>query len=64
MNGGIILILIGGVFLLKNMGLLEGVEWGILWPIALILLGINMLLKKRYSANCGIKHSGTCAPRE
>lgn len=64
MNGGIILILIGGVFLLKNMGLLEGVEWGILWPIALILLGINMLLKKRYCVNCGVKHSGTCAPRE
>ncbi len=63
MNGGIILIVIGGVFLLKNMGLLEGIEWGILWPIILIVLGVNMILKKRHCATCGLRHSGSCNPR-
>lgn len=63
MNGGIILIIIGGVFLLKNVGLLEGIDWGVLWPVALIVLGINMVLKKKRCVNCGSMHSGACSTR-
>lgn len=46
-SGGIILILIGGVLLLQNLGLFN---WGDLWrfwPVALILAGVAMLFPQR-----------------
>jgi hypothetical protein len=45
-TGGLILILIGIIFLLSNFGLLSSDIWNILWkfwPIFLILLGLQVL---------------------
>ena len=39
----IILIAIGAIFLLQNLGVLRGNVWGSLWPIFLILLGVVLL---------------------
>lgn len=47
MNGGIVVVAIGVLFLLKNIGVLEGIDWGILWPLAVIAIGLNMFFKKR-----------------
>lgn len=47
MNGGLVLIAIGVLFLLKNIGVLEGIDWGIIWPLAIIAIGLNLFLKKR-----------------
>lgn len=47
MNGGLVLIAVGVLFLLKNIGVLEGIDWGILWPVAIIAIGLNMFFKKR-----------------
>jgi len=41
------LIIVGAIFLLKNLGLLMTVNWDLVWPIVLIVIGILMLYKKR-----------------
>jgi uncharacterized membrane protein len=38
-------IVIGAVFLLKNLGFLTGDVWGIIWPLILIVFGIYLALK-------------------
>lgn len=63
MKGGMILVIIGALFLLKNIGFLEGIDWDIIWPIAIIVIGLNMFFKKRHCLNCGTIHGGTCTPR-
>jgi uncharacterized membrane protein len=45
----LLLILIGIVFLLKNLGLIAGEVWGIIWPLILILMGVYFILKSRRS---------------
>ena len=41
---GIVLILLGGVLLMSNLGLFTADVWGILWPCLVILLGVWLLL--------------------
>ncbi len=43
---GAALILVGIIFLLKNLGLIAGINWDIVWPVAVIILGAVMLFKK------------------
>ena len=44
---GVALIVLGAIFLLKNLGLLAMVNWDIIWPIVVIALGIAMVSKKK-----------------
>jgi len=44
---GIALIILGAIFLLKNLGILAGVQWDIIWPIVVIAIGIAMVAKKK-----------------
>jgi len=44
---GLILIIIGLVFLLQNLGYISGAAWSIIWPAILIVIGIAILLKRR-----------------
>ena len=41
-----LLIIIGGAFLLKNLGYISGSTWGVIWPVFLIVFGIGILLRK------------------
>lgn len=43
---GLIVILVGVLFLLKNLGLIPYISWDIIWPLIVILVGV-MLLEKR-----------------
>ena len=43
---GLVLVIIGVLLLLQNIGLIEGNFWNYLWPIIIILLGISILSKK------------------
>ncbi len=43
---GAALILIGGYFLLQNLGLLDWLRGDVLWPTLLILLGIGLLISR------------------
>ena len=43
---GAALIVIGGYYLLQNLGLLSWVRGDVLWPALLILLGVLMLISR------------------
>lgn len=43
---GFIFITIGIVLLLKNLGLISGDIWGMIWPALLIIFGISLVIKK------------------
>lgn len=45
---GLIVLLIGLIFLLKNLGIITTGFWTIFWPVIVILIGINMLLGRRW----------------
>src|SRR5579872_2614718 len=42
--GGIVLF-VGGVFLLRNLGLLHGNVWAYFWPVMLIAIGLGLLIR-------------------
>lgn len=44
---GIVLIIIGITFLLKNLGIISSGAWGFIWPALLIVLGLWFLLRGR-----------------
>lgn len=43
---GWLLIALGAVFLLANVGILRGVQWNYIWPLALIALGVYIVLQR------------------
>lgn len=50
---GVFLIVLGGLFLLENMGLLPAGVWGVFWPLVLIALGLKLIM--RNGCCCGGK---------
>lgn len=40
---GAVLVILGGLFLLGNLGIIKVDVWGVIWPVALILLGAWLL---------------------
>lgn len=44
---GLILIIIGLVFLLQNLGFVSEGAWSIIWPAVLILLGLALVFKRK-----------------
>jgi hypothetical protein len=45
-TGALIILTIGVIFLLKNLGIIQTPSWSIIWPIVLIILGLVGLLNK------------------
>lgn len=43
MTIALIIIVIGVVFLLQNLGFFSSGVWGMIWPLALIIVGLAML---------------------
>ncbi len=43
---GATLIVVGVIFLLKNLGIISGVAWDIIWPTALIAFGLVLIFKR------------------
>lgn len=41
------LVILGVIFLLKNLGLLVAINWDLIWPIVLIIVGVLMIYKKK-----------------
>ncbi|NCN07284.1 hypothetical protein GW933_01180 [Candidatus Falkowbacteria bacterium] len=41
------LVIIGIVFLFKNLGIMPEIAWDIVWPVILIVLGLTMIFKKK-----------------
>lgn len=44
---GYALVILGVIFLLKNLGLLVAINWDLVWPIVLVIIGILMIYKKK-----------------
>ncbi|MEX0763278.1 MAG: PspC domain-containing protein [Dehalococcoidia bacterium] len=43
---GIVLVVMGILFLAGNLGLFDWLEWNVIWPTVLILLGVMMLVRR------------------
>jgi hypothetical protein len=43
---GLLLVILGVLFLLRNLGILDSSVWGILWPLAIVVLGLSIAIKK------------------
>jgi len=46
---GVLVLIIGLFFLLKNLGLITGNLWSILWPLLVITIGLKMIFRKKHS---------------
>ncbi|MEK7096636.1 MAG: DUF5668 domain-containing protein [Patescibacteria group bacterium] len=42
---GVLLLLIGALLLLQNLGYITGDIWSYFWPVLLILIGLSMMVK-------------------
>ena len=42
---GLILVILGVLFLFQKMEIIQGDFWGYFWPIILIVLGLNIIKK-------------------
>ena len=47
MTTGLILIIIGTVFLLQNLGYISEGAWSIIWPAMVIIIGLGVIFKKK-----------------
>ena len=43
-----IFVIIGVVFLLRNLGIISGDIWGVIWPMVLVVFGLYIFLKHYY----------------
>ena len=43
---GLILLIIGVIFLLRNLGYITEPVWSVIWPAILIVIGVGILLKR------------------
>ena len=53
---GAALVILGGLFLLGNLGVIKVDVWGVIWPTALILLGIWLLWGRLFRRNPSTEH--------
>lgn len=45
MLAGLGLILIGALFLLRNLGIIQSDIWNLFWPLLIIIIGTSMIIK-------------------
>ena len=45
---GFIVLVIGIIFLLKNLDILQGDVWDIVWPCLIVAVALGMLLKRKH----------------
>jgi len=44
---GILVLVVGVVFLLQNLGYISGSVWDIIWPAIVIVVGLSMIFRGR-----------------
>ncbi|NTV44677.1 MAG: hypothetical protein HGA67_03200 [Candidatus Yonathbacteria bacterium] len=45
---GALLIVIGTIFLLANLGIISTISMNLFWPILVIALGVHLLLRRKW----------------
>lgn len=59
MMAGIIVTIIGVLFLLKELGYIALVSWDLIWPVIIILVGVSMMMRRcRTCGRMGAWHCG------
>lgn len=53
---GIIILVIGVIFLLQNLGLFTASIWAIFWPVLLIVIGLAVIFRRKHCWWCGGHH--------
>ncbi|MDD5098365.1 MAG: DUF5668 domain-containing protein [Candidatus Pacebacteria bacterium] len=53
---GISITIIGIIFLLQNLKIINGDIWQIIWPALLIAAGLSMICKKKGICYCGCQN--------
>jgi len=53
---GIIVLVIGVMFLLQSTGVIAGSVWAIFWPILLIIIGLAIIFRRKHCWCCGGHH--------
>jgi len=54
---GIMVLLVGLMFLLQNLGVIQGSVWAVFWPVLLIVFGLGIMAsRKRHCWFCGGHH--------
>lgn len=48
---------VGALYLLQNLGIIRIIDWSVIWPVALIILGIS-LKHFKHGMMCGV--GGRC----
>lgn len=43
---GILLVAVGGIFLLENLGVFRGLDWKYIWPLVIIALGVFLIAQR------------------
>ena len=49
---GIGLVVVGITILLHQLGVIGSIRWDIVWPVAIVLLGITFLLPSAIASRC------------
>lgn len=49
---GLILVILGILFLLEEAGIITGSFWGYFWPVILIVVGLNLMKKDKFGMDC------------
>ena len=44
---GLLVLVVGVVFLLQNLGYISGSVWNIVWPAIIIVVGLSMIFRGR-----------------
>ncbi|MCK4352222.1 hypothetical protein KAW65_02320 [candidate division WOR-3 bacterium] len=44
-TGGLIILIIGVIFLLRNLGIIQQPAWSVMWPTILIVIGLGTLIE-------------------
>ena len=52
-TGGIILTAVGAVMFLYNAGFIYSLDWSIVWPVILMVIGLALSCRKRHHGSCG-----------
>jgi len=56
---GILLLVIGVIFILKALGLITSSSWTLFWGLIFLIAGIKLVSKKKHCVHCdwfGYKH--------
>ncbi|MFC1958721.1 LiaI-LiaF-like domain-containing protein [Chloroflexota bacterium] len=57
---GLVVIAVGLIALLVNLGVLPGSIWSYTWPVILIIFGLSCLMRRRFGYRSG--WSSWCCP--